>query len=140
VLHIFDLGYGVHDLAQTRTAAAPGDDHALLPRTFDEGADHFLFIEIVKRQHIGEFVQDHQIQGIVRKHLPGLCPGVACGTDVRAAVLRIPGEARAHLVKVHGRAMVAQVYLLPGELLALDELHHAHFLPVAEGANHHAEG
>jgi hypothetical protein len=36
--------------------------------------------------------------------------------------------------------VLAQVDLLPGELLALDELHHAHFLAVAQGANHHAEG
>src|SRR5690606_3224561 len=57
-----------------------------------------------------------------------------------ALVLGVPGEAGAHLVEGHLGAFVADIQFLPGQLLALDELHHPHPVTVAEAAHHHAEG
>ena len=95
--------------------------------------------QVFESDHIGEFVQHHQVETGILQQRPGHVPGALRRRDIGAAILGIPGEAGAHLVERYLGAVLFQVDFLPRKLFTLDELDDSHLVAVTQGAHYHAE-
>ncbi len=96
-------------------------------------------VEPAVLERVGEFVEDHEIDGRVGERTLRLFPRSLSGGGILRGILRLPGEAFAHHVPSHVR-LPAEEGFLAGVGTALDELDHDGGEAVAERARQHAEG
>ena len=99
---------------------------------------HLFQRQIVVSHHVGQFIQQYQIQAIVGEHSAPVMPDIETGGGIAVAILRIPGKAGGHHLELDAvRLQQITLTVRPG---TFDELHHAGFFTVSNRAGDGTEG
>ena len=129
---------GIGQFNNIAMTAAAGDDHRLMGRALTQGAQHRLQRQVIIRHHVGQLVQQHQIELVVSEHTAGMLPDRQAGGGVAVAILGVPGETCGHHLKFDAvRLQQITLAVRPGPL---DKLDHADFFAMADGAGRGAKG
>ncbi len=106
-------------------------------RSLFQGRYHRLKRKIIHADHIGDFIKYHQVQPGIGQHALSMLPHGKAGIGIGLAILRFPGEAGSHHLKLH--AVLFQQIALAVWPLAFDKLNGCGTLTMPAGAERGAK-
>ena len=139
MFHLCHLRDKIRVGAKLRLGVPPRQDHAGPPVAGVQPGDDLFDRQVVIAHRDVDLVKDHKVVVSALHHVARLVEGRLCRGDVPVAVLRVPGESFAHGMPCHLAEPIEEL-ALPGDPLALDELHDTDRLLPPERADDHAEG
>src|SRR6266536_908826 len=140
VLDLAHLGDQVGGPEQLGGSIPAGDDHVLEPWPVAQHVDHLGDVQPAKRHRIGEFVEDQQVEGLVRDAALDLVPAFAGQVGGLLEVAGHPGPAVAHALPGDVAELLGRLPLANAPLAGLDELVDADPVAACPAAQHDAEG